>query len=72
LNEEGIFRKSGTSDKVKKYRKLINDGGIIEFESNDIHIATGLLKMFFRELQEPLLTFKLYDEIMTLQGSKYQ
>lgn len=34
----------------------------------DIHVPAVILKTFLRELEEPILTFELYDEIMTFQG----
>jgi hypothetical protein len=30
-------------------------------EEHDINVATGLLKLYFRELKNPLLTFEYYD-----------
>jgi len=29
-----------------------------------MHSVAGMLKMFFRELAEPVLTFDLYDELI--------
>ena len=40
---------------------------------NDPHTVAGLLKLYFRELPEPLLTFDLYDDfIESHTGSDYQ
>jgi hypothetical protein len=89
LSEEGIFRKSGNSERIKYLKNLYNEGKhvkrklkksimkilfkgqVVQLDSFDAHISAGLLKLFLRELTEPILTFELYDEIMTLQGSKY-
>src|SRR5690348_10941250 len=30
-------------------------------QSTDVHIVTGLLKLWFREMPEPILTHALYD-----------
>jgi len=30
----------------------------------DIHVVTGALKLFFRELSEPLFTFALFEEFL--------
>jgi hypothetical protein len=30
----------------------------------NVHTVAGLLKVFFRELPEPLLTFELYDAFL--------
>ncbi len=71
LLEEGIFRKSGNSERIKYLKNLYNQGQTIQLDCYDAHISAGLLKLFLRELTEPILTFDLYDEIMSLQGSKY-
>lgn len=39
------------------------------FESADPHMAAVLIKMFLRELPEPLLTFRAYSKVMSF-GSK--
>jgi hypothetical protein len=34
----------------------------------DIHLAAVLIKSFLRELQEPLLTFGAYEQILSIEG----
>ena len=47
---------------------VINAGDNVEFGSDtDVHMVAVLLKTFFRELQEPLLTFNLFDDVMKFQ-----
>ena len=38
--------------------------GIADMEDyiSDVHAVTGVLKLYLRELPEPLLTFELYEE----------
>ena len=36
----------------------------IDFNDCHVHILTAVLKTFFRELPEPLLTYDLYDDFM--------
>ena len=44
-------------------------GEKVEFrEYSDVHLAAVLIKLFLRELPEPLLTFKAYDTITELRG----
>lgn len=38
------------------------------FTDQSVHLAAALLKSFFRELEEPLLTYKLYEDIQTFQS----
>ncbi|KAI8373601.1 RhoGAP domain protein [Choanephora cucurbitarum] len=61
LYEEGIYRLSGSSSKVKALKKRFNDAGDIKLledvkEYHDIHAIAGLLKMWLRELPENVLT----------------
>ncbi len=34
----------------------------------DIHVVTSLLKLYLRELTDPLLTFELYDGFIAAEG----
>jgi hypothetical protein len=37
----------------------------------DVHLAACVLKTFLRDLIEPLMTFRLYSELLGLSGSEY-
>jgi len=37
----------------------------------DAHVAAGLLKLYLRELPEPLLTFDLYDRFIAAHQGDY-
>ncbi|CAF4749295.1 unnamed protein product [Pieris macdunnoughi] len=67
LETEGLFRRSPSAAIVKEIQRDCNNGGVISFR-NDPHIAAVLLKTFLRDLEEPLLTFDLYDEISKFQA----
>lgn len=69
LETEGIFRRSANVSVVKELQTKVNQGIPIDFQGN-AHIAAVLLKTFLRELEEPLMTFELYEEI-TQFPSKY-
>ena len=44
-------------------------GEKVEFhEQSDVHLAAVLIKLFLRELPQPLLTFESYDSITQLKG----
>uniref|UniRef100_A0A146M8A5 Rho GTPase-activating protein 1 n=2 Tax=Lygus hesperus TaxID=30085 RepID=A0A146M8A5_LYGHE len=62
LETEGIFRRSANVAQVKELQARINLGETVDFDGN-VHTAAVLLKTFLRELEEPLMTFELYDEI---------
>lgn len=71
LETEGIFRRSGNFSKINELKKRVNLGEDLKFEKEenvDVFIVTGLLKSFFRDLSEPLLTFELYEEIIKFSG----
>jgi len=44
-------------------------GKKIDLTGEDIHNVAGLLKLFFRELPEPLLTFELYESFIAAMGT---
>ncbi|XP_054278809.1 rho GTPase-activating protein 8-like [Macrosteles quadrilineatus] len=67
LETEGLFRRSANVSKVKELQAKVNQGQPIEF-NGDVHIAAVLLKTFLRELEEPIMTFDLYDEITQFQS----
>lgn len=64
----GVYRKSGATAKVKQLKQNIDSGKedmtAIDIEEYPIHTLTTVLKYFFRELPEPLLTFELYDDFL--------
>lgn len=68
IDTEGLFRRSGIQNVIDDIIKRVNAGETIDFKDVDTHAIAGLLKKFLRELQEPLLTFELYDEIVSFLG----
>ncbi|XP_063986175.1 rho GTPase-activating protein 1 isoform X2 [Diachasmimorpha longicaudata] len=67
LETEGIFRRSANVAVVKELQNQCNHGLPVNFRG-DPHIAAVLLKTFLRELDEPLMTYELYDEITQFQS----
>uniref|UniRef100_A0A8C7A951 Rho GTPase activating protein 30 n=1 Tax=Neovison vison TaxID=452646 RepID=A0A8C7A951_NEOVI len=69
---DGIYRLSGVSSNIQKLRQ--------EFEAErkpdlrkdvylqDIHCVSSLCKAYFRELPDPLLTYRLYDKFADAVG----
>ncbi|XP_043562163.1 rho GTPase-activating protein 1 isoform X1 [Chiloscyllium plagiosum] len=67
LNKEGIFRRSANMYLVKEVLEKYNNGVLVDFETyNDVHLAAVMLKTFLRELPEPLLTYNLYNKVVSL------
>jgi len=62
----GIFRLSGTTSRIQRLKaKLDRDIDSVNLLSDenlqDINDITGVLKLWFRELPEPLMTYALYN-----------
>lgn len=66
LETEGLFRRSANINHLRDLQSRINLGEPVDF-GNDVHLAAVLLKTFLRELEEPLMTFDLFDEITQFQ-----
>ncbi|CZS98218.1 related to GTPase-activating protein beta-chimerin [Rhynchosporium agropyri] len=66
LEVEGIYRLSGTSSHVSKIKAMFdNDASKVDFRDpanffHDVNSVAGLLKQFFRDLPDPLLTAEHY------------
>lgn len=67
LRTEGIFRRSARVQLIKDIQKLYNLGKPVNFEQyNDVHVPAVILKTFLRELPEPLLTFRVYSQVLEI------
>uniref|UniRef100_A0A3Q3WG03 Uncharacterized protein n=1 Tax=Mola mola TaxID=94237 RepID=A0A3Q3WG03_MOLML len=67
LRTEGIFRRSARVQIIKDIQKLYNLGKPVNFDNYaDVHVPAVILKTFLRELPEPLLTFRVYDQVQEL------
>lgn len=71
LDTEGIFRLSGSQTQIDKLKAEFNAGVQVDLRSiADPHTVTGLLKLYFRELPEPLMTYDLYESFVTAQQER--
>eukprot|EP01104_Vermistella_antarctica_P011350 TRINITY_DN3158_c0_g1_i2.p1 TRINITY_DN3158_c0_g1~~TRINITY_DN3158_c0_g1_i2.p1 ORF type:complete len:589 (+),score=112.43 TRINITY_DN3158_c0_g1_i2:277-2043(+) len=67
LELEGMFRISAGAQMIQKYKEEFDMAMDVDINRTpDPHIISGLLKLYFRELPEPLLTFELYDDFVIL------
>ncbi|XP_030627503.1 rho GTPase-activating protein 22 isoform X2 [Chanos chanos] len=66
LNEEGLFRMPGQANLVKELQDAFDCGDKPLFDSNtDVHTVASLLKLYLRELPEPVIPFTKYDDFLT-------
>ncbi|XP_030629640.1 rho GTPase-activating protein 12-like [Chanos chanos] len=76
LSLDGLYRVSGNLAIIQKLRFAVNHDECVNLEDRkweDIHVITGALKMFFRELSEPLFTYTLFNDfISAIKVSDYR
>jgi len=65
LETDGLYRVPGDKNKIQKIRADLdqNEWGTFE-DCTDAAVIAGTLKLFLRELPEPLLTFNLHSELV--------
>ena len=73
--EEGIFRMSGSNVVIKSLRKRFNAEGDFDFLGSDepyydVHAVASLLKLYLRELPQPVLTRDMHLEFIAVLGKK--
>ncbi|KAJ8395055.1 hypothetical protein AAFF_G00040060 [Aldrovandia affinis] len=67
LSVDGLYRVSGNLAVIQKLRFAVNHDEKVNLEDSkweDIHVTTGALKMFFRELPEPLFTYSYFHDFV--------
>ncbi|KAH7626672.1 putative RhoGAP group protein [Sordaria sp. MPI-SDFR-AT-0083] len=70
INEEGIFRLSGSNVVIKQLKERFNNEGDIDLvndgQYHDIHAVASLLKAYLRELPTTILTRDLHPEFQSV------
>ncbi|KAF6726856.1 Rho GTPase-activating protein 15 [Oryzias melastigma] len=64
LETDGIYRVSGNLATIQKLRFVVDHEEELDLDHHqweDIHVVTGALKLFFRELSEPLFPFSFFQ-----------
>ncbi|KAL8969368.1 MAG: hypothetical protein Q9197_004380 [Variospora fuerteventurae] len=73
LNVEGIYRLSGSAPHLSKLRAIFDNGiwflSLVDFRNpesffHDVNSVAGLLKQFFRDLPDPLLTNEHFQDFV--------
>eukprot|EP01116_Phalansterium_solitarium_P015136 TRINITY_DN3328_c1_g1_i1.p1 TRINITY_DN3328_c1_g1~~TRINITY_DN3328_c1_g1_i1.p1 ORF type:complete len:1126 (+),score=490.30 TRINITY_DN3328_c1_g1_i1:1004-4381(+) len=63
IKTEGLFRLSGSVVEINNLKEQLDQGDRLCLSTvRDANNITGLMKLWLRELPDPLLTFALYDQ----------
>ncbi|KAG6920068.1 hypothetical protein DXG01_010136 [Tephrocybe rancida] len=65
LKSEGIFRVPGDADSVSELKLRIDRGYYTTDGVNDPHVLASLMKLWLRELCDPLVPEEMYNECIT-------
>ncbi|CAB1312398.1 unnamed protein product, partial [Coregonus sp. 'balchen'] len=64
--EEGLFKMPGQTNHVRELQDAFDCGEKPVFDSNtDVHTVASLLKLYLRELPEPVVPFNKYTEFLS-------
>ncbi|KAG7458575.1 hypothetical protein MATL_G00221860 [Megalops atlanticus] len=68
LDQVGLFRKSGVKSRIQALRQMNEAGaeGGVSYEGQSAYDVADMLKQYFRDLPEPLLTSKLSDTFLQI------
>ncbi|XP_040025325.2 unconventional myosin-IXAa isoform X6 [Gasterosteus aculeatus] len=65
LYTEGIYRKPGSTNKIKELKQgLDTDVDSMNLDDYNIHVIASVFKQWLRDLPNPLMTFELYEEFI--------
>ncbi|XP_069094174.1 rho GTPase-activating protein 27 isoform X3 [Pleurodeles waltl] len=68
LDIDGLYRVSGNLATIQKLRFKVDHDENLNLDDGrweDVHVITGALKLFFRELPEPLFPFSHFDRFIS-------
>lgn len=66
LQEEGLFRLPGQANLVKELQDAFDCGEKPLFDRNtDVHTVASLLKLYLRELPEPVIPYSKYEDFLS-------
>lgn len=70
LEEVGLYRKSGSLSQVERIREAIDASGNLNMENGlvfDVHNITGCIKLFLRELPDPLIPAEAIEDVLRVR-----
>lgn len=66
---EGIFRVPGESAAIQQLKRKYEAGSLFIDDDHEVAVWASLLKLWLRELPDPLITDAIYDAAMTIATS---
>ncbi|TRY88980.1 hypothetical protein DNTS_013349 [Danionella cerebrum] len=70
LDQVGLFRKSGVKSRIQALRQMNEScgtvGGGVNYEGQSAYDVADMLKQYFRDLPEPLLTSKMSETFLQI------
>jgi len=72
LENEGIFRIPGISSEIEQIKSKLGSGKLdsVQLDSYSIHSVCSVVKAWFRELPEPLISPQLYHPLLDIQRNE--
>ena len=75
MTEEGIYRLSGNAVGIQELKHLYDTTSegvdLTKPQWNDINLITGTLKLFLRELHDPVIPYQSYSQFMDAIGINF-
>jgi len=72
MDTEGLFRISGNADDISDAKRSFDTGKEVNFnEEKNPHNVASLLKLYLREIPEPLFTYERYDDFIKASASSH-
>ncbi|XP_043941624.1 rho GTPase-activating protein 29 [Protopterus annectens] len=73
LNVKGIYRVNGAKSRVEKLCQAFENGkDLVELSDLYAHDISNVLKLYLRQLPEPLILFRFYNEFIGLAKESHQ
>ncbi|XP_057263419.1 rho GTPase-activating protein 45 isoform X2 [Pezoporus wallicus] len=73
LKTKGIYRVNGVKTRVEKLCQAFENGKeLVELSQASPHDISNVLKLYLRQLPEPLMPFRMYNELMGLAKESLQ
>ncbi|XP_054031466.1 rho GTPase-activating protein 45 [Dryobates pubescens] len=73
MKTKGIYRVNGVKTRVEKLCQAFENGKeLVELSQASPHDISNVLKLYLRQLPEPIMPFRLYNELMGLAKESLQ